>query len=320
MTSWLSASSSPNLPLKKIRTGFHQIVPEGVFITKAKPATVVSAYYEMPSKYSNEEYRAWIRLFLEGVPCHLVFYTEEALVPFISDCRRSFQDRTTVVTLPRAEWTANKKHSQTTWDNLHKQDPEARIHYPELYKIWFEKNEFVRKAIQLNPYNHDDFVWTDAGICRTTPLLNLVKGFPVASRIPTDRIMLLNVMPFVAKDDTSVTTNGQVFVGGVVSKPRIGGGIIAGSIDAWTSYTHSFDTVIEKYRKAGIFWGKDQDIMKTVVLENKTRVSLIEIKPIAPESWFYSLLYLGCSETLWKILRDEKRNDKRKSYGELLNL
>ena len=319
MSSWLSASA-PLRPMKAPRSGFHQILPQGTFVQKNKPATVVSAYYQMPSKYPNTEYKEWIRLFLENVPCHLVFYTEESLFPFISECRRNFEDRTRIITLPRTEWVANKKYNHTVWNNLHTQDPEATIHTPELYKIWFEKNEFVRRAIELNPYGHDDFVWADAGICRTIPLANLVKDFPVASRIPTDRIMLLNTMPFVAKDDIPVSINRQQFVGGVVSKPRIGGGVIAGSASSWKAYADSFDTVLEKYRKAGVFWGKDQDIMKTVVLENKSKISLIEVKPIAPELWFYSLLYLGCSENLWAVLRDEKRNDKKKSYAELFAL
>jgi hypothetical protein len=306
--------------MKAPRTGFNQILPEGTFVQKNKPATVVSAYYQMPSKYPNTEYKEWIRLFLENVPCHLVFYTEESLFPFISECRRNFEDRTRIITLPRTEWVANKKYNQTVWNNLHKQDPEATIHTPELYKIWFEKNEFVRRTMELNPYDHDDFVWVDAGICRTIPLANLVSNFPVASRIPTNRIMLLNMMPFVARDDIPVKVNGQEFVGGVVSKPRIGGGIIAGSASSWQAYAQSFDTVLEKYKKAGIFWGKDQDIMKTVVLENKSKISLIEVKAIAPEPWFYSLIYLGCSENLWAVLRDEKRNDKKKSYMELLAL
>jgi len=319
MSSWLSASA-PARPMKAPRTGFNQILPEGTFVQKNKPATVVSAYYQMPSKYPNTEYKEWIRLFLENVPCHLVFYTEESLFPFISECRRNFEDRTRIITLPRTEWVANKKYNQTVWNNLHKQDPEATIHTPELYKIWFEKNEFVRRTMELNPYDHDDFVWVDAGICRTIPLANLVSNFPVASRIPTNRIMLLNMMPFVARDDIPVKVNGQEFVGGVVSKPRIGGGIIAGSASSWQAYAQSFDTVLEKYKKAGIFWGKDQDIMKTVVLENKSKISLIEVKAIAPEPWFYSLIYLGCSENLWAVLRDEKRNDKKKSYMELLAL
>ena len=303
--------------VKTIRLGYRQILPEGRFILKDTPATVVSAYYEMPSKYNLESYRTWIRLLLENVPFHLIFYTEQTLDPFIQDCRRDYQDRTIIIVLPREKWVANEKYSQDVWNSLHSQDPEASMHNPELYKIWFEKNQFVKRAMELNPFDHTDFVWMDAGICRYTTLLNLIKGFPVASRIPTDRIMLLNVMPFSQKDEIPSYAGGHTFLGGIASKPRIGGGIIAGSVSSWKHYMNLFDITLEKYRNAGLFWGKDQDIMKTIVIENKSSVSLIEVKPIAPESWFYSILYLGCSDFLFGILRDEKRNSKRKSYEEM---
>lgn len=306
--------------VKTIRLGYRQILPEGRFIVKDTPVTVVSAYYEMPSKYNLNSYRTWIRLLLENVPFHLIFYTDESLAPFIQNCRSAYQDRTIIMILPREKWIANQKYPQHVWNSLHSQDPEANIHNPELYKIWFEKNQFVKRAIELNPFDHTDFVWMDAGICRYQSLLNLIKRFPVASRIPTDRIMLLNVMQFSQKDEIPSYTGGHTFLGGLVSKPRIGGGIIAGSIDSWANYMNAFDTTLEKYKAAGLFWGKDQDIMKTLVLENKSRVSLIEVKPIAPESWFYSLIYLGCSDELFNILRDEKRNSKRKTYEELLSL
>lgn len=305
---------------KTIRLGYRQALPEGKFIIKDKPATVVSAYYEMSSKYNLEAYRKWIRLLLENVPFHLIFYTEQSLVPFIQDCRKAYEDRTIIIILPREQWIANQKYQQDVWNSLHAQDPEKNIHNPELYKIWFEKNQFVKRAIELNPFDHTDFVWMDAGICRCESLLNLVKNFPVASRIPTDRIMLLNVMPFSKNDEIPSYAGGHTFIGGIVSKPRIGGNMIAGSIGSWKHYMTHFDTTLEKYKGAGLFWGKDQDIMKTVVLENKNSISLIEAKLIAPETWFYSLLYLGCSDSLFRILRDEKHNSKRKTYDQMLNL
>ena len=199
--------------VKTIRLGYRQIVPEGRFVIKDTPATVVSAYYEMPSKYNLELYRTWIRLLLENVPFHLIFYTEEGLAPFIQDCRRAYQDRTVIIILPREKWIANQKYSQGVWNSLHGQDPEANIHNPELYKVWFEKNHFVKRAIELNPFDHTDFVWMDAGICRYESLLNLIKSFPVASRIPIDRIMLLNVMPFSQKDEIPSYAGGQTFIG-----------------------------------------------------------------------------------------------------------
>ena len=312
MSSWTSLNSP-----KPIRLGYRQILPEGKFIKKEKPATVVSAYYEMPSKNKKEDYRNWIRIFLETIPCFLVFFTEEPLVPFIKECRKNFEDRTVIIALPRSEWNVNKQFKQEEFDALFKLDPEKHVgHTPELYKVWYEKKEFVLRAISLNPFNHTDFVWTDAGIYRDQKLAELTKAFPVADRIPTDRIMMLNVMAFTKSDE--VLQNG--FIGGGVDKARIGGGIVAASKEQWIVYNTLFNSIIERYRKAGLFWGKEQTIMKTLVLENKTKVSLIEAKPIMSNYWFYSVLYLGASPKIFGLLISEKTNQQKRDYDYLLNV
>ena len=311
MSSWSQSKQIPNL-----RLGYKQITPEGKFIKKEKPATVISAYYEMPSKYKKQDYRLWIRIFLESTPCFLVFFTDEELVPFISDCRREYMDRTRIISLPREQWVANTRYSQAEWDKLALLDPEIlAAHSADLYKVWYEKNNFVLRAIDLNPCDHIDFVWTDAGICRDPNLAALIKNYPVADRIPTDRMMLLNVVPFVLRDD--VIING--FPGGGEDKPRIGGGIIAGSKEEWIKYDLLYNSIVERYKHAGLFWGKDQTIMKTLVLENKSKISLIDAKPIIVNKWFYSLVYLGASETIYALLKSEKTNSKARTYEYLLN-
>lgn len=174
MSSW-GAVARP-----RIRLGYHQVKPAGTFVKKELPTTVVSAYYEMPSKYPKENYRKWVRLFLESVDCWLVFFCEKDLVPFIEDCRKEYPEKTTIVILPREHWVANKAFPPTFWKDQHATDPEKNIHSPELYKVWFEKKEFVKRAMEMNPYGHTDFVWTDAGICRSEGLAALIRNYPVA--------------------------------------------------------------------------------------------------------------------------------------------
>lgn len=290
---------------------------EGLFVKKQSPATVVSAYYEMKSKHTPDEYRKWIRIFLETVPCHLIFFTESVLEGFIRDCRRNYMDRTKIIVMERNEWTANKKFSEGVWIDLYGKDPERDLVSPEVYKVWYEKKEFVMRGIAMNPWAHTDFLWVDAGMCRTMELATLVKEFPVASRIPVDRILLLNIMKFSRNDEIIKHYGDCSIMGGVDDKPRIGGGIIAGTAALWKNYSESFDTVVEKYRKVGAFWGKEQIIMKTVVLENRSMFSLLEVKPIAPENWFYSLLYLGCSENIFRIINDPLRNSIKRTYAYL---
>jgi len=316
MSSWLSHG-----PRKKIRLGYYQPTPLGTFIEKTLPATVVSAYYEMPSKYPKEHYRIWIRLFLEHCEAHIIFFCEESVKPFIESCREAFQDRTQIIVLPRSQWAANSAFSQQFWERQYTMDPEKAYHSIDLYKVWYEKKEFIKRAISLNPWNHTDFVWADAGILRSEDLCNLVKhGFPYANRIPTDRILLSNVGEFTEKDNLIQTINGISFRGDVSGKMRIDGKLIAGSIDSWNTYDKLYESTIDKYINANLFVGKDQTIMATLVLENSNTVSLVEPKPIAPEFWFYLVLWLGASPNVFNRMKSDTTNMKRTTYKELLTI
>ena len=64
MTSWIQVNKSK---MSTYRSGYYQVEPEGIFKSKTMPATVVSAFYEMPSKESVEKYKEWMRYFLRNI-------------------------------------------------------------------------------------------------------------------------------------------------------------------------------------------------------------------------------------------------------------
>ena len=273
---------------------YKQARPQGTCIKKSMPPTVVSAYYCFKSKYPSEKYTGWLKLFLENVDCHLVFFCDQSLVDFITDCRKNYATKTHIVPLSQNDWVANSK---TDWTQELTKDPEVDLHNTDLYKVWYEKKEFVKRAIALDPFKHSDYVWVDAGIIRNIHTAKLIKNFPDASRIPIDRILLLNVQPFEKGDE-------QVFqyaTGNIVGafhlwKTRIGGGIIAANKTMWASWDALYDKTFETYKAAGRFVGKDQNIMATLVLENKDKISLVNPSKNTNEPWFYMLYYLGVSD------------------------
>jgi hypothetical protein len=314
MSSWNAGG-----PIKPPRLGYYQKLPEGTFRQTAEPSTVVSAYYDMKSKYDPERYRGWIRLFLESTPCYLVFYTDASLAPFIEDCRKGKDDRTRVVILPREEWTANTAFPPGFWDKQNAIDPEKNIQSPELYKVWYEKKEFVKRAIALNPFGHSTYVWTDAGILRNPEIRDLVaKNFPVTERIPVDRMLLFNWWPYVLADEKDVVFPGNIRIKGPYAKPRVMAGILAGSKDAWERWYSLYDNCMQRFISAGLFVGKEQNIMGVVAIESKKDVSLLDVRKISPEPWFYLLLYLGVEEPLYKLFRSETAHRIKETYAGLL--
>lgn len=318
MTSWTSFTRPNRIPT--FREGYYQDLPLGTFTQKDAPATVVSAYYEMKSKYPATEYRTWIRNFLEHFPCHLVFFTEESLVPFIQECRAAHTDKTRIIVLPRAEWKANTAFPPTFWEQQAALDPERAIHSTDLYKVWYEKKEFVRRAIELNPFGHTDFVWTDAGVFRNADLVEAIAPqYPVASRIPTDRILLLNYIPFTPSDERVHEFPGNIRIHFPYDKMRIHGACLAGSVTAWKWWIDAYDETIGRFQKAGLFVGKDQTIMASLVLEYRNKTALLDLRRAAPDMWHYLILYLGCSESWYKFLRSDKaRQGSRMTYTQFI--
>jgi len=293
-------SSWNRQPIKlQPKYGYSQKIPLGTFTQKTKPATVVSAYYNVKSKADQETYMRRIKLFLENIPCHLVFFTDTPLIDFIKECRKEFQDRTLIVPINRTEWVANIKYSEEIWQSQLEKDPEKDLHSVELYKLWYEKKEFVLTAIELNPFTHDDFIWLDAGMIREEAIIPLIKSdFPKASRIPTDRMLLLNVKPYMMEDETKINN----ITGNFANKDRIAAGILAANITTWHKWSEAYDVIVKKYLDANLFIGKEQNIMSTLVLENKNLISLITPPKNFTRKWFYSLLYLGVSEKRFNVI------------------
>jgi hypothetical protein len=319
MTSWLAARNP--IPRKPLREGYFQALPEGTFSKEdLSQATVVTAYYEMKSKHSVEKYRDWIRTFFRTVQAPIVFFTDAETLPFLESCPRATTSIKFIV-LPRSEWKANTStlFPAGTWEKQYAADPEKAIHSVELYKVWYEKKEFVLKAIEANPFQSKKFVWTDAG-CMRDPVFEqiLQKNYPVGSRIPEDRILLLNVAPFTKSDEIVDTINGVTIKGGGKDRVRIGGTIIAGTAAVWKRWSELCDEAVQRFLKAGIFMGKDQTIFATVVLENKNFVSLLDSKKIAPNPWLYPLLYLGVPDSVFKILRSDRADKERWAYERFL--
>jgi hypothetical protein len=316
MTSWIQTTRR-----KPMRLGYFQETPEGKFSSTPRNATVVTAYYEMPSKYDTKSYKEWIPLFMKHCQSNMVIFTEENLVPFFEECREGLEEKTDIIVLPRSEWVATKKFSKTFWESQSILDPEKNTHKSsDLYKVWYEKKEFVMRAIEKNPFDSEVFVWADVGICRQKAFAPLLSEFPHTERIPLDKIMIYNIGRYTERDEQFYTINGVTIQGGEGNKKRISAGIIAGSIQAWKQYSVSYDEVFDRYENANLFVGKEQNIMSTLCLEYRTMVSLVEPNPVAPEEWFYFALYLGCPKKVFEYISTKKGVGTKVTYQELLDV
>ena len=240
--------------------------------------SLVSAYYPIVSKYSTNQYMEWIAPFWSKLKCNIIFFTTPTLVNYFKNILNS---RATVVGLPFDELEAFKKYGLDFWKSQLVKDHEPD-HSAELYALWYEKKEFVLKAIALNPYNTSKFVWCDAGICRSESWLATANNFPTAYKLPKDKLCVLRITDFEDLDNFQYINT-------------VGGGILGGSIEVWNSFSTMYDTMLKKYVAANKFVGKDQSIIASIVKEDPGMFHLVKGDPRMDgfTVWFSLLFYLS---------------------------
>ena len=260
MTSWITTSTTK----KKVAPAPVSYFPykEGTFVTKTKEATVVTAFYDIPSNQSLEKRKESLQQFLQRVPCQIILFTEHELADEIAVYRMGLEKRTRVVVLDPSEWISNTKYIPSLWTQQVKQDPELRLaRTVEELKFGFEKKEFMVKATEMNPFGSEDFVWVDSNSFGSIP-----STFPLANAIPTDRILVANPEPFRADDLASSYFKG---------KNRITHTLLAGSKRSWIEYSKLYDVIITQKLKISAFIGDDLMILQYMIIHKPNQFCLV---------------------------------------------
>lgn len=228
--------------------------------------TVVSAYYKIQgSKHEPHEYEKWIRIFFKSVKCPILFFTDTFSYSFIQSCVVN-KENTTILIVERSEWKANTFPTQF-WEDQHHIDPQKNIQVPELYKVWYEKKEFIQRAIKQ--CQSTKFIWMDAGIIREELYAKMLKGFPDESKIPDDRLVILAI--------TSRLT---------------GAGILAGTVETWNKISRLYDETLEKCVQEGICVGQEQTVYTRLTVDYPRLFSVIHPN-YKHNIWFYLLYYFS---------------------------
>jgi hypothetical protein len=250
------------------------------YTQKIRSVTIVSAYFPMKSKFSETHYLEWLQ-FWKTVDCNLVFFTTKDFAPIIEDIRKSKKEKTHIITMDLNDCVAFQKYGSEFWINQKLLDHE-QYHTPSLYAIWYEKKEFVRKAINRNPFSSEKFVWCDAGICRNPQWIDHTKSFANGLRIPNDKFLVLRITDFEMEPNLQHIN-------------CVGGGILAATKEKWITFADNYDIVMKEFIEQNKFVGKDQTIIATMYLRNKEFFRLIPpYKNLNSfDMWFSLLFYLS---------------------------
>lgn len=246
--------------------------------------TIVTAYFQLKtSKASHDTYVKWMQNMLT-INNPMVIFCDCQSKPFIQSMRNN--ENTVIIETTFKEFYSFK-YSRAFAEH-YAMDKEQHVgHNMFLYMIWSEKSHFLKRAIELNPFNSEYFLWVDIG-CFRVPNTQYTH-WPNPAKIATldkSKVLMLSVNPFTEEELNSFELPSFQHCN------RIGGTIFGGYKDALLTWHDKYYEMLEHFISIGRFIGKDQSIMNSVYLLNKDLVQLINWVPGCSDKWFYLQEYL----------------------------
>lgn len=252
-------------------------------------ATIVTGYFQLErSKASHEIYRGWMQNML-AIKNPMIIFCDSQNIEMIRELRKENIENTRII---ETKWDDFYSHRYINNFIQHQQlDAEvSKGHNVYLYMVWAEKSNFLKRAIEMNPFSTDYFLWVDIGCFRRPNTQYLRWPSPARiSEIPHNKVLLLSVYPF---------TTEEVGASSVEDLPsfqftnRIGAPIFGGGKEILLEWHKKYYGMLENFIRMGRFIGKDQSIMNSVYLMNKEMCELVSWKQPCHDIWFYLQDYL----------------------------
>jgi len=252
-------------------------------------ATIVTGYFQLKqAKASHDTYSGWMRNML-CIDNPMVIFCDVASEQMIREMREGKLEKTKIIVTSFNEFYSYR-YARDFLEH-YKMDKEQRVgHNMFLYMIWSEKSHFLKRAIELNPFSTEYFVWCDIGCFRVPNKRYL--NWPNPEKISTldkNKVLLLSVQPFTPEELQCHNKGGLPLF---QYTNRIGGTIFGGGKEVLLQWHDKYYEMLEHFISIGRFIGKDQSIMNSVYLLNRDMCNLVNWLPGHPDQWFYLQEYL----------------------------
>lgn len=227
-------------------------------------ATIVTMYYNMPSRHGHGEYLSWMKWNLFDAMDPIVLFVDPRDHESIAIAKNRTHAPTLIVTIPVENLTLSKAFDTNVWRTQYAICPDKNIrpggrrdlsYY--LSAVWNGKKICLRDVAMVNPFNTEYFIWIDAGYFRNRmglrPNRTIVQVPLHQLGVPVDKFFLYAInkeppFPNPYELNTSTADTYDWFAAGVLGGTRQG-------IEKF--YKHYFQTVWEIFYN-GYFIGNEQ--------------------------------------------------------------
>lgn len=252
--------------------------------------TIVTCYFKIPSKHSQEKYKEWMSNMLTNISTPMVIFCDEESENFIKELRKDYLSNTHIIVLSLDDFYTSRYKDKFT--EHYELDPEQNIHSIPLYMIWAEKSHFLKRAKTINPFDSQFFLWCDIGCFRNRQekndvKLDMIKFFPNEIKIrsiPNNKIILVQTGKFSAGCST-LNSNNLTNEEFTYYSHTISGTMFGGHFDIIDEWHKKYYSTLENFFKNNRFAGKDQSVMANIVIQYPNLVHLFQ--PTYGDPWFY---------------------------------
>ena len=267
--------------------GHPPVVSSPMKAIAAEEVTIVTAYFDIPSKRPSSAYLPWIKRMMSLRDNMVIFTTPDQ----VEDLRRLRRNRPTrFVTMQLNETRLVRQYGMEFWQNqnsLLDQGVERYLHSKELYIVWNSKGHFLEQAMDLHPFPKSRFyAWVDMGYLRDELL--------------EDRRMIRYLPP-------DLTTQQALFldVRELIHQDYLGGGFIGGYEPGLRTWINEYYDLLDANQDR--FIGKDQPWMFQTCTRHPGLCLWVEAKYTYGDAWFYMAPYLhgvafyGTTDHLYRV-------------------
>lgn len=240
-------------------------------------ATIVTCYYNVPSKRTFEEYNIYIINLLLNVYCNIIIFTSNDLFNYFNSYLQH-NNRIYIIVKDFDDLELYQKYIHI-WDFQYFIDKQKNFRSKFCYIIWNSKLKFLKEAIELNPFHSNKFIWNDIGTIRDSKNMHLLKNYPIYEKISNNKIDIILI--------NDILENKKFFCDEI----HFSGAIFGSGINTILKFHDLYYQKFDEYLLNNQFIGCDQQIISSVYLENKELFHIIKPNNEKHCEWFYLNYY-----------------------------
>lgn len=237
--------------------------------------SVVSCYYKLSSKHSHDNYDIWINNLLKNTKMNIIIFTSNDLIDYFSKFKE-FNKNIKLIIKEFDDLDILKKYNYKFWEYQRTLDPTPLVRTKECYIIWNSKMNFIKEAIEFNPFNSDKFIWNDIGSMRDINFSQKIIKYPIYNNVSNNKldIILINKYNNIQQEYFQ-------------NEVHLSGSIFGSSRDVFLKIIDLYYKYFNEYVNQNLFIGCDQQILSTLYIKNKELFNLISPNNNNIDKWFY---------------------------------